>query len=834
MDPNIFRKFSDNLKKVLILAEKIARDSGRPMESEDMLLALSLTHGCLAADILANFDVIPERVQIVAKLVSNQNKKPLILGVSDEAKKVIQNAIKVAADFNHFIIDCEHLLIALLSDRKLNSYAIIERIGQSPEKIKEQVETIFSEISKATGDAAGFPAAGQDKINSDDFSDIDDLPDNPFLSQRVATKENQKTFIEQYTSDLTKMAKNNKLDPLIGRESEIERVSQILSRRTKNNPLLIGESGVGKTAIIEGLAKKIIDGNVPQTLIGKNILLLDIGSLVAGTIYRGQFEGRVKKLLSEIKNLGNTILFIDELHTTIGTGSAEGSLDTANMLKPILARGEIKIIGATTLDEYKKHIEKDPAYERRFQVIHINEPSVEDTYKILKGLKSRYEEHHKIKFSEGALRSAVELAKRYISDRYLPDKAIDLIDEAAAATNVVSTNSSKIAKLKSKLDEVVEQKEEAVINENYEAATNLREQEIKLTDQILALEKSISSDKKTLIDEDDIARIVSRATGINVENLTLDERKRFLNLESQLKKFVVGQDEVVKAIAKSIRRSRAGVADPRRPIGSYLFLGPTGVGKTHLSKKLAEILFGSEDNLIKIDMSEFMEKHNVSRLVGAPAGYVGYDDGGKLTETVRHKPYSIILFDEIEKAHPEVFNILLQILEDGYLTDAKGRQINFRNTIIILTSNLGTSDLNKVAAIGFNAKNDSDKNYENLKEKVLEVVNKEMRPEFINRLDSIIVFKPLDKSSVEKIVGLNLTELSKRLKKQGIEIKITEDLKKYIAKTGFSEEFGARPIRRAISESIEDPISEAIIAGQYPAGSKISIHLVDGKIIFKK
>ncbi len=840
MDPDIFRKFSDNLKKILILAERIAKDSGRLMDSEDMLSALTLTRGTLANDILSNFEVTSDRVQIVAKLVSSQSKKTQVVGISEDAKKVIQSAVKVAADYNHFIVDAEHLLLSLVSDSRLNSYSIVERIGANPGKIKEQLETIFNEISKAAGGPGEIFNTGADRQNLEGLPGGENFTEGAFqeAASRTTTKDAGKSFIEQYTLNLTRLAQDNKLDPLIGRGVEIERVSQILCRRTKNNPLLIGEPGVGKTAIVEGLAKKIIEGSVPPVLVGKTIFSLDLGALLAGTMYRGQFESRVKKLLSEIKKAGNVILFIDELHTTIGTGSAEGSLDTANMLKPILSRGEFKIIGATTYDEYKKYLEKDPAYERRFQVVQVNEPTPEETYKILRGLRSRYEEHHGVKFTPDALHAAVEFSHRYISDRYLPDKAIDLIDEAAAATNIVTSLGAKVAKLKSKLADMLAKKEDAVTAENYEAATQLREEEIKLTDRITALEGELIAGKEKVIDAADIARVVSRWTGVNVENLSLDERKRFLNLETRLKRYIIGQDEAVKAIAKSIRRSRAGVADPRRPIGSYLFLGPTGVGKTHLSKKLAEILFGSEDSLIKIDMSEFMEKHNVSRLVGAPAGYVGYDDGGKLTEAVRHKPYSIILFDEIEKAHPEVFNILLQILEDGYLTDAKGRRINFRNTIVILTSNLGTLELNKVAAIGFSAnaggKKDFEKKYESLKERVMEIVNKELRPEFINRLDSIIVFRPLDKTSVERIVELNLVELSKRLKKQGIILSVTKDVKKFIAETGFSEEFGARPIRRAISENLEDPISEAIIAGKYSSGDKISVHLVNGKIVFRK
>ncbi|MFA5158337.1 MAG: ATP-dependent Clp protease ATP-binding subunit [Patescibacteria group bacterium] len=832
MDPNIFRKFSENLKKILLLSEQIAKDSGRPIDSEDLFLALVLTKGTLASDILTTFEVTSDRVSIVAKLVAGQSKKKSVAGLSEGARVVIQNAVQIAAGHNHTLIDAEHLLLALLSDPKLNSYSIVERIGVDPRKITDQLTVIFDEISKASGNF--FPDPNLGGVN---FSEMpaDDFPAD-FVGEglKTAIKEQEKSFLEQYTVNLTEMARNGKLDPLVGRENEIERVTQILSRRTKNNPLLIGDAGVGKTAIVEGLAQRIIDGSVPQNLIGRTILSLDIGSLLAGTMYRGQFESRMKKLLAEIQKSGKIILFIDEIHTTIGTGSAEGSLDTANMLKPILSRGQLQVVGATTFDEYKKHIEKDPAYERRFQVVQVLEPSVSNTIKILKGLRTRYEKHHGIKFTPEALTSAAELAYRYISDRQLPDKAIDLMDEAAAATNIVSADSMKLAKLESKLSDILVKKEDAVNSENYESATNLREEEIKLSDKIKAIEGTIRQDKQKIIDAKDIEKIVARWTGINVENLTHDERLRYLKLEDKMRRDVVGQDEAVTLIAKSIRRNRAGVSDPKRPIGSYMFLGPTGVGKTHLSKTLAKQLFGSEDSLIKIDMSEFMEKHNVSRLVGAPAGYVGYDDGGKLTEAVRKKPFSIILFDEIEKAHPEVFNILLQILEDGKLTDAKGRSVNFRNTIIILTSNLGTSDLKKAQGIGFQSKDNSEEKYENLKKMVMETVNKEIRPELINRLDSIVVFKPLDKRSILSIVDLELKELEIRLKKQGIKLSVSKDVKNYIFEHGFSEEFGARPIKRSICEKLEDPISENIIAGKFISGNKITTHLVGKQIVFKK
>ena len=822
MEKSIFNRFSKKTKEILIAAQKLAQTENRGVSDNYLFLALLLTPGTIAYDLLREFTVNPDQYRLITSLKQPQWTS---FGITSNAKKILKNSFKVAIEYSHSEIEPEHILYAILDDSANGPNQILMQMGVDPEEIKSQIKFIFQDLKEM-----------DNLINQQ----IDHLKNNPSPQPGLTDmyKKEEIDVLKYFAVDLTEKSKTGQIDPVIGREVEIQRIFQILLRRKKNNPILIGDPGVGKTAIVEELANRLAKDEVPDHLKGMKLISLDLGLLIAGTMYRGQFESRVKKLLSEIKKAGNVILFIDELHTTIGTGSAEGSLDTANMLKPILSRGEFKIIGATTYDEYKKYLEKDPAYERRFQVVQVNEPTPEETYKILRGLRSRYEEHHGVKFTPDALHAAVEFSHRYISDRYLPDKAIDLIDEAAAATNIVTSLGAKVAKLKSKLADMLAKKEDAVTAENYEAATQLREEEIKLTDRITALEGELIAGKEKVIDAADIARVVSRWTGVNVENLSLDERKRFLNLETRLKRYIIGQDEAVKAIAKSIRRSRAGVADPRRPIGSYLFLGPTGVGKTHLSKKLAEILFGSEDSLIKIDMSEFMEKHNVSRLVGAPAGYVGYDDGGKLTEAVRHKPYSIILFDEIEKAHPEVFNILLQILEDGYLTDAKGRRINFRNTIVILTSNLGTLELNKVAAIGFSAnaggKKDFEKKYESLKERVMEIVNKELRPEFINRLDSIIVFRPLDKTSVERIVELNLVELSKRLKKQGIILSVTKDVKKFIAETGFSEEFGARPIRRAISENLEDPISEAIIAGKYSSGDKISVHLVNGKIVFRK
>jgi ATP-dependent Clp protease ATP-binding subunit ClpC len=634
------------------------------------------------------------------------------------------------------------------------------------------------------------------------------------------------------------MAEKGELDPVVGRDNEIARLVQILSRRKKNNPVLIGEPGTGKTAIVEGLAERIVNGAVPSSIVNKKVLSLDMGSLLAGTMYRGQFEQRIKGILEEIKKQKDIILFIDEIHTVIGTGSAEGSMDAANILKPALGRGEIRLIGATTFDEYKKHIEKDPAFERRFQPVIVNEPSEAETLDILTGIREKYEHHHHVVYTDDALQAAVTLSKRYIQDRFLPDKAIDLIDEAAAATNVITREAAKLSELKKEYGRIMTQKDEAVSGEQYEKATFLRQREITLAAKIARLEETERKNKKTTIDQDDIAAVVSRWTGIPVKNLSVSEKKNFLNLDDRLKKYIVGQDEAIKSITSAIRRSRIGISDPKRPIGSFIFLGPTGVGKTELVKVLAREIFGKEDALIKIDMSEFMEKHNVSRLVGAPAGYVGYEEGGKLTETVRRKPYSVILLDEIEKAHPEVFNILLQIMEDGELTDAKGRRVDFRNTLIVMTSNLGTDLLNKQAKIGFesnsNEKEEFDSEYGKMKNNVLETIEKHFRPEFINRLDQTIVFKPLSKEVIRSIVDIELDKLIDRIKTKNITIKVSKKAKDKIAELGYKPEFGARPMRKVIVDNIENPLTEALMVEEFKSGDIVKIDLLGGKFILSR
>lgn len=832
MDRKIFGKFTEILKKILILSEKIAKESAKELDTEDMLLSVVLTKGTLAFDMLNSFGISAEKISIISKLVTSQVDQKETPKISESGKKAIQTTLKIAADYSHALADVEHLLLALLSDQTYNSYKIVERTGVSPENISQQISTILMEISKIN-----------DSIkNQQDFFNLSEVenPTNDFDFERninqTLTKnaQKEKTFIELHTINFTDKAKNNLFDPLIGRDDEIKRLMQILSRRTKNNPLLIGDPGVGKTAVIEGLAQKILSGKVPTTMYGKKILSLDINSIIAGTIYRGQFEAKMKKLLHEIEEDGKIILFIDEIHTTIGTGSAEGSLDIANILKPIMTNHQLQIIGATTYDEYKKHIEKDPAYERRFQTIKISEPTAEQTIKILNGLKSNYEKHHNVKYSEDAIVTAVELSERYITDRFLPDKAIDLIDEAAASTNVYDSANINLIKFQQEINDIQIKKEEAVNIENYESATQLRETEIKLKEKITKLKQTVKKKKIITITSQDISNTVAKLTGAKIDAVGENEIKNILSIEQNLKKNVKGQDEAISIISKSIIRNRAGISDQNKPIGSYLFLGPTGVGKTYLSKILAENLFGSADKLIKIDMSEFMEKHNVARLIGAPAGYIGYGEGGKLTEAVRRNPFSIVLFDEIEKAHPEVFNILLQILDDGYLTDASGKQVNFRNTIVILTSNLGTSQIKKFQNIGFSNSNNEKNKESQIKEKILEFVKKEIRPELINRLGAIVIFNQLSKKIIKSIVDLQLKNIFNNAKKIGLVVKFTSPTKKYLLEKCFNEEYGAREVSRQIIDLIENPLSEFILKLNNEKGKKtIIIDVLNDKVIIK-
>ncbi|MEK9156292.1 MAG: ATP-dependent Clp protease ATP-binding subunit [Patescibacteria group bacterium] len=841
MDNSVFRKFSDNLKKVLVLAERIAREQGAVMNTEHQLMALVLTKGSLAHEILTSFDVTSERLQLVVALVNKNLHQSAPDGLTEDAKEAIKAAVSVASQYGHFAIDTEHLLLALVLNHGFNSYSVIERVGVKPDEIKKQLEVIFGGI-KDTLDALESeperpaeiqPSGSFDGPDADGFGPIGPLPGQNFAQMRPRSSE---SLLDAFTTNLTKEARESKLDPVVGRDRETERLIQILCRRTKNNPVLIGEPGIGKTAIVEGLAQRIIDGQVPAKLSGKEILAIDMGALLAGTMYRGQFESRVKKMLAEIKRSGNSILFVDEIHTVVGAGSTEGSIDAANLLKPMLARGELRMIGSTTLDEYKKHIEKDPAFERRFQPILVKEPSIEETLAILGGIKQQYESYHKVQFTAEAIEAAVRMSARYINDRNLPDKAIDLIDEAAASTNTIDNAAVRLSELRRELRQILRQKEELILSEDYERATRLREKELAIEAEIRRLKTNTKEKKAAIISAQDIAKVVSRWTGIPVSELTVEEKKRFLDLEGRIKKHLIGQDEAVSEVAKAIRRARVGVSNPHRPTGSFIFLGPTGVGKTELAKIIAHEVLGSRDALIKIDMSEFMERHNVSRLIGAPAGYIGYEEGGKLTEAVRRNPYSVILFDEIEKAHPEVFNILLQIMEDGELTDARGRRVDFKNTILAMTSNLGTNVFDKHSLIGFAHAEDDEaqSEYEQLKESVFDELEDFFRPEFLNRVDKVIVFRPLSHESVLEIVNLQIEELNKRLSEQKITLIVESKAKNRLAEIGFDPDFGARPIRKAIADHIENPLAEAILREEFQAGDTVKVLLANKKISLRK
>ncbi|MDO8513423.1 MAG: ATP-dependent Clp protease ATP-binding subunit [bacterium] len=834
--PEIFDKFNETARRVLMTSQKIAQSTNSAADTQHLLLALSITGGTIAYNILQEHLITVDQIRLIMSL--HEIKTHTKVGISSDLRRILLKSVKKASEYKHITIDSEHLLLSITRDDKCFGYKLIERLGVEPSAIKEQLEHYFEELN-----------------NIDEFI-VSQASSNHFAGDNIEmptpqndpsrTKDNKSTStpaLDYFTTDLTKDARDGKLDPIIGREKEITRVIQILCRRNKNNAVLIGEPGVGKTAIVEGLAQRIATNKVPLMLQGKRIAQLDLALVVAGTTYRGQFEDRVKKIVDEITKNKNIILFIDELHTVVGAGSAEGSLDLANIIKPALAKGLIHLVGATTIEEYRKHIEKDAALERRLQPIIVEEPSEEEAIAILRGIKKQYENHHDVIIHDEAILASVKMSKRYISDRQLPDKAIDLIDEASAATQLDTAKKdrieTKIQSLEKEISEIKKQKEQEVDNENYEKAMTLKTTELRLQKELDELKsKTKGHPQKRTIQNEDIAHIVSQWTGIPVTNLIKDEKVRLLNLESTLRNSIVGQDEAIITISKAIRRSKAGISDNKRPLGSFMFLGPTGVGKTELAKVLAEQVYNREDALIKVDMSEFMERHNISRLVGAPPGYVGYEEAGRLTETVRKKPYSVILFDEIEKAHPEVFNILLQILEDGYLTDAKGKKVNFRNTIIIMTSNIGMSEFNKNAAIGFQADKDEkatiDAQYEEMKKQITSRLKDTFRPEFLNRLDKIVVFKPLGKDDIRKIVDIQIEKLTERLKADGINIAVKNSARDYIAEIGFDAEFGARPIRRAIIENIEDPLSEALLSGQFKEGQTINILKKTNKIIFQK
>ena len=798
-----FDKFTERARRVLTLAQEEAlRFNHNYIGTEHLLLGLVREGEGVAAKVLANLGVELNKVRSAVEFIIGRGDRAVMgeIGLTPRAKKVIELAVDEARRLGHHYIGTEHLLLGLVREGEGIAAGVLESLGVSLEKLRGEVTRILSQ-SMPQGAAQGARAA-----------------------TRTPT-------VDQLGIDLTAAARASKLDPVIGREKEIERVVQILSRRTKNNPVLIGEPGVGKTAIVEALAQRVIKGEVPEMLQGKRIVTLDIGSLVAGTKYRGEFEERLKKVIEELKSASNCILFIDEMHMLVGAGAAEGAVDAANILKPSLARGELQCVGATTLDDYRKHIEKDAALERRLQPIVVEEPSTEETIAILHGIKSRYEDHHRLIISDEALETAAELASRYVQDRFLPDKAIDLVDEAASRVRIKRSYAPPSLQEASKgLDSLRQEKEEAIAAQQYEFAAQLRDREVELQDKLEGMHagwKTEQQESKPTVTAEDICEVVSMWTGIPVTRIASEESQRLLHMEDALHERVVGQDEAIHNIAKAVRRARAGLKDPRRPIGVFMFLGPTGVGKTFLARVLAEFMFGGEDAMIKLDMSEFMEKHNVSRLIGAPPGYVGYEDAGQLTDTVRRKSYCLIVLDEIEKAHPDVYNMLLQIFDDGHLTDAKGRKVDFRNTILIMTSNVGSDLIRKESTLGFSVKTEESKKaedqYEKMKDKVLTAMKNVFRPEFLNRLDATVVFHGLSREHIRHIVDNEMKVVEGQLKAKEVILEMTDAAKDWIGEKGFDPVFGARPLRRVIQNEVEDRLSEALLEERFHAGDTVRI-----------
>ena len=804
----MFAKFTERARKVLSLAEQEALKLKHSyVGTEHILYGLIAEGQGIAARSLIDNSISKEAVEnkIIDMIGKGQNEVKGSIGLTPRSKKVLNLAMDEARKMGHNYIGTEHLLLGLIREGEGVAVRILMDLNSDISSIKEEV--------------------------------VDLLGGEKSMQKSKKASGGKTKNLDEYSRDLTEMARENKLDPVIGRDNEINRVIQVLSRRTKNNPVLIGEPGVGKTAIIEGLAQRIVSENVPELLLNKRVVSLDLSSLVAGSKYRGEFEQRLKAVMNEIIENGNIILFIDEMHTLVGAGAAEGAIDAANILKPALARGELQAIGATTLDEYRKYIEEDAALERRFQSVLVEENSTEEAIDILKGLRDPYEAHHKVKITDQAIDDAVLLSHRYISDRFLPDKAIDLIDEAGSKVRLSnSTRPPEFKELSQKLEEAEKEKEAAVKNQEFEKAARMRDQEKTLKTELEELKNDWENEKgksEAVVTTEDIAEIVSSWTGIPVTKLEEAETEKLLRLEEELHKRVIGQDEAINAVSEAVRRARAGLKDPKRPIGSFIFLGPTGVGKTELAKTLAETMFNDEDAMIRVDMSEYMEKHSVSRLVGSPPGYVGHDEGGQLTEPVRRKPYSVILFDEIEKAHPDVFNVLLQILEDGVLTDTHGRKVDFKNTIVIMTSNVGADFIEKQSQLGFKTENDEKDNYEMMKDNVMSQLRKTFRPEFLNRLDEIIVFHSLNKEHIKQIVDLMLDDLRERLEEKEMEMEMSEAAKAKLAEDGYDSEFGARPLRRTIQRQIENPLSIKILDKEFEEKSKIIIDVDDDEFDFK-
>ncbi len=812
----MYDKFTENAKNAINLAREVAfRLSHNYIGTEHLLIGLMEVEGVASRILKENGVTVDKVLELVNQLIAPNNGVEMMDGGSftPRSKRILDQSYKEAAKFKAPLVGTEHILIALIKESDCIAVRLLNTLGVNVQKVYIDILTASGvDISVAKNEYS----AGK--------------------GPKAKGKASATPTLDQYSRDLTEYAREGKLDPVIGRENEIQRVVQILSRRTKNNPCLVGEPGVGKTAIAEGLALKIVEGNIPDTIKEKRVVTLDLSGMVAGSKYRGEFEERIKKVISEVISDGNVLLFIDEIHTIIGAGGAEGAIDASNILKPSLARGELQIIGATTREEYRKYIEKDAALERRFQPVVVEEPSEEEAILILHGLRDKYEAHHQVRITDGALEAAVKLSSRYINDRYLPDKAIDLMDEAASKVRLSTyTSSPQIKDLEQEIKRLEGEKEKAIKEEAYEKAGEIKKQQEAAMEQLekqKVLDEKQRQDKQLVVGENEIAEIVASWTKIPVKKLAEEETERLQNLEKILHQRVVGQEEAVAAVAKAIRRGRVGLKDPNRPTGSFLFLGPTGVGKTELSKALAEAMFGSENSIIRVDMSEYMEKHSVSKLIGSPPGYVGYDEGGQLSEKVRQNPYSVILFDEVEKAHPDVFNILLQVLDDGHITDSQGRKVSFKNTIIIMTSNAGAQNIVEPKRLGFTSVIDDKEDYKRMKEGVMDEVKKIFKPEFINRIDEIIVFHSLTKDNIKQIVGIMINTIGKRSKAQmNITLDTSEEVIAHLAEVGFDPKYGARPLRRAIQTNIEDKLAEAILAGTIKEGDTVRVQYLDNEMV---